>query len=180
MRLTLLILALAAATGCATPGQTPAPAVPERAAPLTVFLVRHAEKVDSSRDPALSPDGHLRAEVLAQTLRDAGITRIHSTDFIRTRDTAAPLAQVLGIAVESYDPRSLPAFAEGLRASGGRHLVVGHSNTTPGLVAALGGEAGAEIDEASEYDRLYVVTRAPDGSITTTLLRFGDPYVPAS
>jgi len=56
----------------------------------------------------------------------------------------------------------------------GRHLVLGHSNTTPQLVEALGGEPGAPIEEM-EYDRLYIVTLM-DGRTSTVLLRFGSPY----
>ena len=35
--------------------------------------------------------------------------------------------------------------------------MVGHSNTTPALVEALGGDPGSPI-ESLEYDRLYMVT----------------------
>lgn len=146
-------------------------------APLVVFLVRHAEKVDASRDPQLSPQGAQRAAALAMLLRDSGIDHVHSTDFIRTRDTAGPVATMLGLgAVELYDPSDLPALRARLTRDGGRHLVVGHSNTTPPLVELLGGDAGPPIDEASEYDRLYVVTIDNEGTVTTVLLRYGVPY----
>lgn len=145
-------------------------------APLVVFLVRHAEKVDASRDPDLSAAGMKRVEVLRASLRDAGIEHVHCSDFLRTRRTAAPIAAKLGLDLELYDPNDLPALVERLRQSRGRHLVVGHSNTTPAVVELLGGEAGPEIDEASEYDRLYVVTIGRDGTVSTVLLRFGQPY----
>ena len=60
-----------------------------------IFLARHAEKTDESHDPQLSGTGRQRAAELAQLLRDAGIEHIHSTDFNRTKDTAAPLADLL-------------------------------------------------------------------------------------
>ena len=41
---------------------------PNEGDPLLVFLVRHAEKVDQSKDPDLSPDGYSRAEELACVL----------------------------------------------------------------------------------------------------------------
>jgi phosphohistidine phosphatase SixA len=140
-----------------------------------LYLVRHAEKVDDSRDPELSEAGHARAALLRQMLSDAGIQRIYSTDYIRTRDTASPLATSLGLEVEPYDPTDLEGFAAALLDRGGRALVSGHSNTTPSLVAALGGDPGEPIDDA-EYDRLYVITVGPDGSVSTVLLRFGAPY----
>lgn len=143
--------------------------------PLVVFLVRHAEKVDDSRDPELSTAGLERAGELRRSLRDAAIERIHSTDFIRTRDTAAPIAEDLGLEIELYDHGNLEGLVEHLRRTGGRHLVVGHSNTTPKVVELLGGEPGTEIDEASEYDRLYVVTIGIDDSVSTVLMRYGRP-----
>ncbi|MCO4772967.1 MAG: histidine phosphatase family protein [Deltaproteobacteria bacterium] len=145
--------------------------------PLTVFLVRHAEKLDASRDPALSPAGTERAVTLAGVLGDAGLTHVHSSDYIRTRTTAAPVAKAMGLEVMVYDPRDLPGMATSLRATGGVHLVVGHSNTTPALTELLGGAPGEPIQEKGEYDRLYVVTVAADGTTQSTLLRYGAPFV---
>ena len=85
--------------------------------------------------------------------------------------------ETAGLELESYDPRDLAGFAARLREAPGRHLVLGHSNTTPELVTALGGEA-TPIAEM-EYDRLYVVTIPPKGAVTTTLIRFGASYVSA-
>ena len=138
---------------------------------VVVYLVRHAEKLDDSRDPPLNAAGQARAAALAVMLKDAGVTHVWSTDFLRTRHTAEPAAAMAGLEVASYDPRDLAAFATRLWMIPGRHLVVGHSNTTPQLVTALGGQAGSAIEE-SEYDRLYVVTTSPNGT-QTILLRFG-------
>ena len=145
-----------------------------------VWLVRHAERADDGMDdqpdPPLSAPGRVRAEALARLLSDAGITHIYSTPFRRTEQTAAPLARTLNLPVESYDPRdqaSMEAFLERILAPG-RHVVVGHSNTTPALVERLGGDPVSPIEEM-EYDRIYVVTRGPDGTVTSTLLRFGAP-----
>lgn len=145
---------------------------------LLVFLVRHGEKVDQSRDPELSPAGYVRAATLAQTLRSAEIEYVHSTDFIRTRKTAGPLAAINKLEINLYDPRDLKSFAEELRRTGGRHLVVGHSSTTPRMVEELGGEPGLDIDEYDEYDRLYLVSIGSDGEVSTVLLRYGLAYVP--
>jgi broad specificity phosphatase PhoE len=142
--------------------------------PLLVFLVRHAEKVDHSRDADLSPEGYERARELARTLADAGIERIYSTDYIRTRETARPLAELLGNEVVLYDPRELHRLAEELKRAGGRHLVVGHSNTSPALVEILGGDPGIPILEETEYDRLYVIS-IKGKEVQSALLRYGRP-----
>lgn len=144
------------------------------AAKTVIYLVRHAEKVlDGSRDPALTRQGLERAAALAEVLEDAGVTHVHSSDLVRTRRTAQPLADRLRLPVEIYDPRNLPALAAKLRATPGRHLVSGHSDTTPELVRLLGGVPGDEIDEPTEYDRLYIVVLGEDGGATTVLLRYG-------
>jgi phosphohistidine phosphatase SixA len=135
------------------------------------FLVRHSEKASEDDDPPLTELGKRRSETLARLLRDADIDHIHSSDFVRCTDTAAPLSRALGVEVQIYDPRDLAAFAEKLTTTPGRHLVVGHSNTTPELARLLGGDGGSEIS-SDEYDRLYVVTRLAGSSPTTILLRF--------
>jgi len=37
----------------------------------------------------------------------------------------------------------------------------------------LDGEPGGEIDEASEYDRLYILTIGNSGEAETVLIRYG-------
>lgn len=143
------------------------------------FLVRHAEKADQSEDPPLTEQGRARAEGLARLLKDAGVGTIYSSDFVRTRDTAAPLARALGLEVTSYDPKALPALADALLASPGRYLVVGHSNTTPEMAGLLGGEPGAPIPE-DEYDRLYALTHRPGVGTTTVVLRLETPDAPGN
>lgn len=141
-----------------------------------IYLVRHAEKETGDpgeRDPVLTEKGRRRAEALARVLRDAKIERVYSTDYQRTRQTAAPVAERLGLPVELYDPRDLEGFASTLRTGPASVLVVGHSNTTPELVTQLGGEPGSDIRESHEYDRLYVLVLRGDET-TTLLQRYGE------
>jgi len=146
--------------------------------PVVVYLVRHAERAeDGTDDPPISEAGQARARLLATMLRDAGVDAIHTTDYRRTRQTGAPLAEALGLTMGTYDPRDIPGMARRLRVTPGRHVVLGHSNTTPGLVEALGGEPVDPIAEG-EYDRLYVVVIPAAGPVTTVLVRFGDPWRP--
>ena len=123
----------------------------------SLYLVRHAEKVaDGSRDPALTGPGSARAERLAVWLSPRGLEAIWSSDYIRTRDTAAPSARSLGLEVQIYDPANLAGLALQLREAGQNALVVGHSNTTPQLGSPL---CGCQVDAMpeSEYDRLIRV-----------------------
>ena len=144
-----------------------------------IFLVRHAERADdggmeAAQDPRLSEAGYARAQLLAAMLKDSGLTHIHSSDYFRTRETAAPTAETVGLEVAIYNVRALDDFAQELLSTPGRHLVTGHSNTTPNLVTALGGDPHGEIAEM-EYDRLYLLAVGPAG-VETVLLRFGEPF----
>ncbi len=150
---------------------------------ITIFLVRHAERADDGmmtgeEDPHLSEAGFTRAQQLADLLRDVSLTHIHSSNYIRTRETAAPTASQAGLEVATYDARALEDFAMELKATPGRHLVVGHSNSTPQLVAALGGDPHGEI-QTMEYDRLYLLSMGPTG-VKTVLLRFGESFAGSS
>ena len=175
---TVALLALVSGPGAAL-AQDPGTAGTTDGASV-IYLVRHTERAtDHPTDPTLSEAGRERANELARLLSDAPLTRIFSTDYKRTLQTAAPTADQHGLQVELYDPRGegMVATAELLARTPGHHLVVGHSNTTPALVEALGGDPVAPIDEM-EYDRIYLVTVAPGGIVTSTLLRFGAPYLP--
>ncbi len=149
----------------------------------TVYLVRHAEKVTAGeamvvadpRDPPLTEEGEARSAVLAELMADTGLKAIWSTDYTRTRDTAQPTADMLELELQLYNPSDLIGFAAQLKSQPDQTvLVVGHSNTTPQLVEALGGVPGTPIYERSEYDRLYVVDL---GSGRTELKRYGAPYL---
>ena len=142
-----------------------------------IYLVRHAEK-QKGDDPALTEAGKARAETLAELLSDKGLTEIYSTDYKRTRETAAPIAERTRLEVQLYDASDLEAFAEVLKSKQGVLLVVGHSNTTPPLAAALGGDPGTPIDESTEYDRLYVIDLSGNEPVSR-IERFGVRYQPA-
>lgn len=141
-------------------------------AQTTIFLVRHAEKVDSSRDPELSLQGKARAVRLMELLSETGVDQIYSTDYKRTRNTARPLAEKLDLFIESYRP-----FEEELvttlkdEMEGKKILVVGHSNTIPALVNQLIGEKVYEQLPDDAYSNLFVVTII-DGKATHYLLTF--------
>lgn len=167
------LVALAAALAVvATPfrvgAQAAAPVADEA---VTVVLVRHAERLDDSPDSPLNDVGRERVERLRALLADVDFTHVHSTNLTRTRDTARPIAEDDGVDLTLYSPGELEQLAETIRATPGRHLVSGHSNTTPRLAEALGGEPHGPIGEM-EYDRLYIIVVQPGQPAVTTLLRF--------
>lgn len=143
-------------------------------APYTLYLVRHAEK-DLGTDPDLTPEGRARAKALVALMTEADPALVYSTNYNRTRQTAAPAALALELPIIYYDPSDLEAFADKLKQDRQSALIVGHSNTTPQLVEALGGEPGTPIVEATEYDRLYVLNLRGD-EVTSELQRYGVRY----
>lgn len=152
---------------CAT---SAAPAPPSR-----YVLVRHAEKAaQPAADPGLEPRGVARATALARRLAGQPLVAVYATQFRRTRDTAAPSARAAGVAITAYDAAVAPAdFAAALRRqhASGTVLVVGHSNTVPGIVEALCGCATAPLRE-DQYDQFYTVTFDADGTARLQVERY--------
>lgn len=139
---------------------------------IRLFLVRHAEK-ETGPDPALTPAGEARAAALAERLAAEGVTEIWSTATRRTESTARPLAADLGLPVQFYDPSALPSYANQITETPGVRLVVGHSNTTDALAALIGADPGPAIDDATEFDRLYVIAITDDRQIRSVIERYG-------
>lgn len=120
----------------------------------TIYLVRHAEKQDGSKDPALSECGQARAAALARYFDDIPLQAVFATPYQRTQQTAAAVAAGKQLPVNSYDPAKPEQFRKQLLAYNAPVLVVGHSNTVPQLVTQLSGIEVAPLSEL-EYSMLY-------------------------
>ena len=137
-----------------------------QAAQKSIFLVRHAERADGGgpagkgADPSLSDEGKQRAASLAQALADVQIRAIFVTEYKRTQETAVPLAKTLGITPVIVAGNDTPALLSRLRQSSGNALVIGHSNTLPEVIKALGVETPVEIPDP-QYDNLFIVMPGP-------------------
>jgi broad specificity phosphatase PhoE len=123
----------------------------------TIFFVRHAEKATTGGDDMdISEAGRARAESLATVLKDAEITALHTTEFKRTQQTAAPLAKALHLEPAIISSKDGAALLAKLRSSSGNVLVVGHGNTIPDLLKTLGITTPINIAD-NDYDNLFVV-----------------------
>jgi broad specificity phosphatase PhoE len=148
------------------------------AAQQAILIVRHAERQTGEGDDGLSGAGRQRAERLAATLKDAGVTHIFVSDRRRTVETAEPLARTRNL---SPTRMAIPAQGRGKISASELQvratllaisrlprtavvLVVAHSNTVPTFLARLGYGPAVRIPE-TEFDNLFVVTpratRAP-------------------
>jgi probable phosphoglycerate mutase len=147
----------------------------------TILLVRHAEKATDANEPSvpLSEAGTARAARLAETLKSAGVTAVYATDTVRARRTAEPLAKAAGLEVRIYAPNDedgKPApriLLDRLKKEEPRGvvLVVGHSNTVPEILAALGYPEKVEIP-ATQFDDLFVVTPRGAGPPSVVRLKY--------
>ena len=157
--------------------------------PITVFLVRHAEKdTEDPDDPGLDQAGERRAAALDRLLARVGVTHLFSSQYRRTRHTLGPLAERTGLEIQVVRAQKPEEQLDALRRlpAGSVAVVAGHSNTVPELTCGLGGAvpdldcsgSGRGFDQ-SEYDRLYLVilpTRGGTGTFQprTLALRYGE------
>lgn len=153
----------------------------------TIWIVRHAEKeadwpeareLDAARP--LNAEGIARSERIATGLSGEKILAVLGSPTSRSLHTGLPTARAHGCALlaaaESVDREGLAAWMEELTVEypdPGAILVVGHSNTVPWLLEALGAEADCFADlGVSEkswglgidgYDGVWRVDLAEDG-----------------
>ncbi|MEM9381419.1 MAG: histidine phosphatase family protein [Planctomycetota bacterium] len=162
-----------------------------RSRPLraTLVLVRHTEKdTDDAVDPSLSAAGVERAKDFARTFAATGVTALVHTQYKRTRDTLAPLAEARELEPEQFDAGDFDGVLDRLQDAGPDEViaVAGHSNTIPAIAYAFGADL-PDLDPESvtankpfgnlphgAYDRVHVLT--PGGKTARLVeLRYGEP-----
>ncbi|MFT5165398.1 MAG: 2,3-bisphosphoglycerate-dependent phosphoglycerate mutase [Saprospiraceae bacterium] len=121
------------------------------------YLVRHAEK-EKGEDPGLTSEGTLRAEKLAKILEPTQLSAIYSTNLKRTINTASPSAGLKNLEINSYDARQQSELVESLISrKGEQFLIVGHSNSIPGLLNLFQKKKVYKDIRESEFDNIYIV-----------------------
>lgn len=140
--------------------------------PTVVIVVRHAEKAAvEGNDPPLSEAGQQRARRLAEIAADAGVEAIYTTQFKRTRETAQPAAERLKLTVTPVEAtrENAQTYAAALareiltKQKGKTVLVIGHSNTAPQIAGALSGKNLPPLDDATDFETLFVVVIPDSG-----------------
>jgi len=157
------------------------------AQPSTVILVRHAEKAATpANDPGLTPAGAQRAVDLAVALSDAHVTAAITTQLERTKATAKPVvdaAKVTPVIVPTSSDMTghvnAVVAAVAARKPGDVVLVVGHSNTIPLIIAALGGPRMPDLCDA-QYSGLFVMQLRPNGPPSVVRGKYGAADPPDS
>lgn len=165
-----------------------------------IIILRHADidpaqKARLGNQTPLLPRGEKRADEIVTALRDAGVTRIITSRALRTEETAAPLAKELHIAPEepfghgaeqAKGPGAMPApdEAQGVfdflvqsAKPADTILLVEHHSLIPGLMADFGFKNEPKFDDATEFDRVYLLL--PDAqhhAYQLFRLRFGGDW----
>lgn len=106
----------------------------------TFYVMRHLDTPEGVPDPDLTAEGQGQAERLANWFpgMEPPVTIFVSTTR-RAQQTAAPLAARLGVTPKLYDPADTPGLIAEVLKEPAPVLIVGHSNTVPDIVGALGG-----------------------------------------
>lgn len=144
---------------------------------ITIILLRHAEKeiseTEDTSDPNLSAEGRARAERLVKAIGAYKPLQIYTSEYKRTRQTAAPLAAVRKLAVKNYDTRMLKQLAEEIASlkKSRKVVIVGHNNTTPALANLLLKTNQFRALNENEYDKIWVI-RLKNGKANVMILRY--------
>jgi len=169
MRALLSLWLLPAVGGLALAARPPA---------TTIYLVRHGEKdrTPGLADPALTPVGEARAQLLARRLAGRHPAALFTTDTRRTRATLAPLAQTTGLTPLEYNAKDPAALASRISQEYGGQtgVVVGHSNTLLPLLAALGAAPLPSEIREEEYNYLFKVTVRAGQPTKLIMSRYGE------
>jgi phosphohistidine phosphatase SixA len=180
-----IALALSAVIGCGAAPKSEIAPRPEAASQTTesgerglvVYVVRHAEKLvaaENPKDPPLTDGGAQRAAALAEAIDTESLVAVYSTAYARTKSTAAPCAEAAGLPVTEYPPDDTAGLVAKIKSTAkGGVLVVGHSNTVPEILKALGVPEPVVLGEG-DFGDLFVVTLHPDGAAAMEHRRFGD------
>ncbi len=137
----------------------------------TFILVRHAEKADDGTDdPGLRPQGEGRANRLAYMLKDISFDGIYSTDFKRTRNTVAPIADVESLEVQLYEPGKVEEIQKMfVKHHGGAVLVCGHANNIPWTANLLMGKETYKDYADDEYGVILIISVVEMGKEATVV-----------
>ncbi|HEY7316227.1 MAG TPA: phosphoglycerate mutase family protein [Candidatus Binatia bacterium] len=143
----------------------------------TVILIRHAERNNptaANPDLRLNTAGKARAKKLIHVIGQSGIKAIYNSHFVRSRETARPLAAHLGLSPIVMDEP--PQITSDILSNhtGQTVLVIGHSDTIPDLITRLGAGSIPAIDD-SEFDNLFIVKVFGQESASVSRLKYGNP-----
>ncbi len=141
----------------------------------TFILSRHTETTGIGTDPILSSSGQERATELARVLKNMKIQAVYSTNYNRTKETAAKIATGNSVSTQIYDSNQLDNLATSILQLYKNKVVyiAGHSNTTNIFLNILIGSTVYGTIPDTEYDNLYIVNVSKKGNAKVVHLKYG-------
>ena len=159
--------------GSPTTGPTSSPVPTSTSTPVpqgpawTFVVVRHANRAGGN-DPPLTEAGEIRARRLGDQLSTHAGVAVYATNDRRTRATARPTAVVWEVPVSIYKAGLAPAALVAQikqQHPRGEILIVGDSDTVPGIVGELCHcKVGPMIPE-NDYANRFIVVLSSDSSV---------------
>lgn len=130
--------------------------------PITVILLRHAEKLPEGKDPDLSPKGQEFAVRLIKVFSNIKIDAAYTTAYKRTAQTITPLAEQNQLKLITYDPTKSNELVKQIEESGSSTvLIAGHSNTVNLVYNALIKDKKIEALGDDEYRKVFIIYYYP-------------------
>lgn len=149
---------------------------------VPVLLVRHAQALPRSgwegddRERELSKKGHRQAAGLVPLLMDLTPRRVLSSPYLRCRETVRPLADALGVAVES-DARLAEGAGAGayellFEMSEENPVLCSHGDVIPELLDELVYRQGLDLGSHPRVEKgsVWVLERSESGFGKATYL----------
>lgn len=148
--------------------------IPDEINVTSFIFVKHAEKELFGTDPVLTAEGLERAEKLAVILSENELDRVYSTDYNRTTQTASPTAIDQGLTITSYGGFDHDLVIDDIleNVTGGKVLIVGHSNTVPDFLNALTGTLSYMDISEEVFDNLFIVSVKSTGDSKVIHLKY--------
>lgn len=147
----------------------------------TIYIVRHAEKDTSNSknsDPGLNNEGKERVKALNKFLKKETISAVFSTNYKRTIQTVAPVAQRNGLPLKTYEANEPMKIVQLIKSEFLNHktLIVGHSNTILELIKAFGVTPPFNKLNDNDYDLIFMITINKTGDTSLIVRRFGKSH----
>ncbi|WP_114784109.1 SixA phosphatase family protein [Botryobacter ruber] len=175
----LLALLLCTTVFCREPQTETASAADTNttAAPVTVYLVRHAEKDTSNpteQDPELTAQGHARAEALKELLSGEQVGALYTTKYKRSQQTLKPLAEARNLQLQVYEANDFKSLKQRLlqQYQGQTVVIAGHSNTLLPLMEEFGARIKLSHIPETEYDYIFKLVMNPGQAATVEVNRY--------
>ena len=147
--------------------------------PSAILMIRHCQSTGQAPDAPLTPEGHMSAVALTETLTRIGVSALYSSPYRRARETLAPYSNQTGLEVKldarlrerTLASQDLPDWRDQIAKS-----FLDRDHRAPGgesfnEVAARATAALSEIAKAGH--RAPAV--ATHGNLLSALISAGDP-----